>query len=131
ASSLVDIGESRGVGLRPDGRGWRIGIADPTQPGRNLEVLEVIDRAVATSSPSGFVFDPEGRFNHLIDPRSGQSPRRYESVTVVAPDAATADGLSTAFALMDTNVIMDVVGKVPGTEVHLLPRSGRLTVLGS
>ena len=130
-SCLVDIGESRGVGQHPDGRGWRIGIADPKQAGTSLEVLEVVDRAVATSSPCGFEFDRAGGFNHLLDPHSGQTSRRYESVTVVAPDATTADGLSTAFALMDADAIADVVQRFADMEVHLLLESDRRIVLRS
>lgn len=131
ASCLVDMGESRGLGLHPDGRGWRIGIADPQRPGDIVETLEIVDRAVATSSPTGFLFDPEGRFSHLLDPRSGRSPRRYESVTVIARDAATADGLSTALSLMDPDTIADVVRKHGDLQVHLLSGSGHHTVLES
>ena len=131
ASCLVDMGESRGVGLHPDGRGWRIGIADPQRPGSTVETLEIVDRAVATSSPTGFLFDPDGRFSHLLDPRSGRSPRRYESVTVVAADAATADGLSTAFSLMDADAVADAVRRHGDLEAYLLLRSGRVTVLRS
>jgi len=130
-SCLVDMGESRGVGLHPDGRGWRIGIADPQRPGDIVETLEIVDCAVATSSPAGFAFDPEGRFNHLLDPRSGRSPRRYESVTVVARDAATADGLSTAFALMDPEAIAAAARQHGDLQVHLLSGSGQHTVLDS
>lgn len=128
---LVDMGESRAVGLRPDGREWRVGIADPKQPGRHLAVLDVVDRAVATSSPYGFRFDRDGRFNHLVDPRSGQSSHRYESVTVVASEAVTADALSTAFSLMDVDAIAGVVKALEKVEVHLVPSSGAHVVLRS
>ena len=130
-SCLVDIGETWGAGLRPDGGGWRVGIVDPSGSGQHLDVLEVVDRAVATSSPSGFVFDAEGRFNHLIDPRNGRSPRRYESITIVAADATTADGLSTACSLMDPGAIEAAIAMLPGTEVHLLEASGRRALLQS
>ena len=73
--SLVDMGESRAVGARDEGVPWRIGIADPDAPERVSETLELVDNAVATSGAYGFRFDPEGRFNHLLDPKSGGSAR--------------------------------------------------------
>src|SRR5690606_8701547 len=82
-SCLVDIGESRGLGRHPEGRGWRVGISDPRQSGGTIEQLELVDRAIATSSPTGFAFDPASRFHHLIDPRSGRTPRRYESISEI------------------------------------------------
>src|SRR5581483_9592640 len=78
--SLVDMGETRAIGSRPDGRPWEIGIADPDIVGRTETILPVEDRAVATSGAYGFRFDPEGRFNHLFDPRTGGCADRYRSV---------------------------------------------------
>lgn len=99
-SSLIDMGESRALGARPDGTPWRIGIADPDEPDRPATTLEVVDRAVATSGAYGFRFDPAGRFNHLFDPRTGACAHLHRSVTVTMPTATAADALSTAFSLM-------------------------------
>ena len=111
--SLVDMGESRAVGARDEGVPWRIGIADPDAPERVGETLELVDKAVATSGAYGFRFDPEGRFNHLLDPKSGGSARLYKSVTVIASTATAADGLSTAFSFL------------PLTEIELALRTVR------
>lgn len=124
ASCLVDMGESRTIGARPDGSAWRIGIGDPRYAGRNLDVLEVVDKAVATSSPRGFRFDSAGSFDHLIDPRTGRSPVRYESVTVIAPEAVMADGLSTAFCLMSEAAIAAALQQLKQVQAYVLPRSG-------
>jgi thiamine biosynthesis lipoprotein len=93
-SSLVDMGEIRALGDN-DGRPWQVAIAGAGT------VLPLTDRAAATSSPDGFHFDGAGRFSHIIDPRSGATPRRYARVTVTAPAAATADALSTGLMLLD------------------------------
>lgn len=129
--SLVDIGESRAIGPRQDGGGWRVGIADPERSDRRLAVLEIVDRAVATSSPYGFQFDRKGQFNHLLDPRSGQSAHRYKSVTVVAPTAVDADALSTAFSLMESVDIAELAKVVGGVDVYLVPFSGSHIALHS
>ena len=91
-STLVDMGEIRGVGPHP----WRVSL-----PGPDGSILALTDRAVATSAASGFAFDPAGRFTHILDPRSGATPNRYASITVVASTAAAADALSTGFWLAE------------------------------
>jgi FAD:protein FMN transferase len=107
-SSLVDMGEDRAIGAKANGSPWRIGLAE-SQDDRPDQVLEVINKAVATSSASGCRFDQAGRFGHILDPRKGHVPSIYRRVTVVAEDAATADALSTAFTLMDVESIASIV----------------------
>ena len=123
--SMVDMGESRAIGLAPGDRPWRVGISAPLDGGQILKVLEVEDRAVATSSPFGFRFDAGGQFSHIIDPRSGATPQRHASVTVVAPQAVLADALSTAFNLMDIAGIAAVLGGMVGVEAHILSHDGK------
>ncbi|KLK92948.1 thiamine biosynthesis protein ApbE [Microvirga vignae] len=123
-NSLVDMGESRAVGSRPDGAPWRIGIADPDQPERIGETLEVADQAVATSGSYGFRFDSAGRFNHLFDPRSGTSTHLHKSATVAMPTATAADALSTAFSLLPVAEISDILRRIGVGRVSLITSAG-------
>ena len=122
--SMVDMGESRAIGSAPGNRPWRVGLSDPLDSASILKVLDVEDRAVATSSPFGFRFDAEGKFSHIIDPRSGATPQRHASVTVVAAQAALADALSTAFNLMDSEAIAAAIRAQADVEAHVLSRKG-------
>jgi thiamine biosynthesis lipoprotein len=128
-SSLVDLGEPRALGPAPDGHPWRIGIADPDGLGAIAETVEVADRAVATSGGYGFRFDAEGRFNHLLDPKSGRSAALYRSVTVLLPDATGADALSTAFSLLPKEEISSVLHRLGDGEVRLVTAGGERIVL--
>ena len=129
ASSLVDMGESRAIGSRPTGEPWRVGIADPDHPEAVGDTLEAVDHAVATSGGYGFRFDPAGRFNHLIDPRTGSPAHLHRSVTVVLPAATAADALSTAFSLMPPADIAQALRRLGTGQVRLVTASGeRLTV---
>lgn len=128
-SSLVDMGENRAIGAQPDGRPWRIGLATTEDAQQPDTVLDIVDRAVATSSPSGFCFDDAGRFGHIIDPRSGATPLRFRRVTVVAPDAAGADALSTASNLMDPEAIRAMLANRREFAVHLVSASGGSTTI--
>lgn len=122
--SMVDMGESRAIGSAPGNRPWHVGLSDPLDSTRILKVLDIEDRAVATSSPFGFRFDKEGKFSHIIDPRNGATPQRHASVTVVAGQAALADALSTAFNLMDADAIAASVRMQAGVEAHVLSLQG-------
>jgi len=125
--TLVDMGESRMIGARPDGHPWEIGIADPELPERTQTVLPIVDRAVSTSGGYGFQFDPQGRFNHLFDPESGTCGHRYRSVTTVATTATAADGLSTAFSLMPESRIRTMMPAAAIERVHLIDAAGSVS----
>ncbi len=110
---LVELGETFASGRVGDGRPWRVGIPDPERPDDLMVRLELIDRAVATSSPAGTLFEPSGRHHHLLDPATGTSARRYRAVSVVANCATTADALSTALSILsfeDGHRILRAIG---------------------
>lgn len=95
-SSVRAVGSPAG-----DGRGWLLGIQDPLVPDRQLGAVYLKDRALATSSAVNQFFEAQGRrYGHLIDPRTGRPAEGLAGVTVLAPDAATADALSTALFVM-------------------------------
>jgi len=121
-SSLVDMGENRAIGARADGQPWRIGLADFEDANDVDATLNIIDRAVATSSAKGFQFDAKGRFSHILDPRSGATAQQYVRVSVVAPEASTADALSTAFSLMAPDEIDALAKRQTLVDVHLKSR---------
>jgi len=75
-------------GHNPTGAPWRIGVQHPRADGLAY-TLEVTDTAVCTSG------DYE-RHGHILDARTHQPVAALASVTVTAPTAMAADGLSTA-----------------------------------
>jgi len=99
-SSLVSVDEVRAIGPMPSGAPWSVGLENPRAPGNIVDHVALIDRAVGTSGGYGTQFDAAGRFNHIFNPADGRTSWRYLSVSVIAPDAMTADALSTAFSLM-------------------------------
>ena len=84
----------------------------------------MIDQAVATSGAYGFCFDPDGRINHLLDPRTGASAGLYRSVSVIMATATAADALSTAFSLLPAGRIADVLRTVGGGEARVVTAQG-------
>jgi thiamine biosynthesis lipoprotein len=66
-----------------------VGVRDPAAADRIAAVLEVTDRAVATSG----LYERGG---HVRDPRTGRLPGTYSSITVVGPTLGLADAWATA-----------------------------------
>ncbi|MHA1571143.1 MAG: FAD:protein FMN transferase, partial [Alphaproteobacteria bacterium] len=116
--TLVNMGEIVALGRHPDGQPWRIGIADPSDQNQARNYRRLENRAIATSAPLGTVFDGAGSVGHILDPRTGYPGARWRQVSVIAPQASRADGLSTAFCLMDEDQIRQASF---GLQVDLLP----------
>ncbi len=113
-SALVDMGEIRTRGPRPDGQPWQAEV-DALASARRT--LDLVDMAVATTGAHGFRFDAEGRCNHLFNPATGRCANPTTRLSVVAPTAAAADALSTAFAFMDREAIGRVLARMPDTRL--------------
>lgn len=78
--------------------GWPVGLRNPLLPQRRLGTILLCNQALATSGTAVQHFRFEGkRYGHIIDPRTGWPTDNMLSVTVLAPTAAEADALSTAF----------------------------------
>lgn len=97
---LVDMGEIHALGQRPDGGPWRAGLRNP-DGGVFTHPVPLSDRALATSAPMATVLDPAGRIGHIFNPLNGQPGGLWRQVSVSADSAALADGLATAFCLLE------------------------------
>jgi len=79
-------------------RGWPVGIRNPLLPHERLATILLKDQSLSTSGSNVQYFRHEGkRYGHILDPRTGWPSEELLSVTVIAPTAAVADALSTAF----------------------------------
>lgn len=95
-------GQVYAAGTR-DGHPWRVGVRDPR--GSPADLLATIELRDASASTSGdyerfFIIDAV-RYHHILDPRTGYPSRAERAVTVVCPNATTADALSTALMIVD------------------------------
>lgn len=91
-SSILARGRHRGH------EGWPISLRHPLFPNRELAKLILKDRGMSTSgSAVQFFRVGDRRYGHLLDPCTGWPAEGMLSVTVLAPTAAIAEVLSTAF----------------------------------
>ncbi|WP_433989783.1 hypothetical protein SuNHUV7_06040 (plasmid) [Pseudoseohaeicola sp. NH-UV-7] len=115
---LIDMGEIAAIGSRPDGRDWRAGVSQPD--GRIVHHVALRDRAIATSAPDGTIFPTAVNAAHIIDPTATSNGAQHKLVSVSAPSAAVADGLSTACCLLDAGAARAAVAAFCGAEIEVM-----------
>jgi thiamine biosynthesis lipoprotein len=119
-------GDSHVLGDRR-GRPWSIAIRDPRHADRVVAVLPLQDTSVSTSGDYERYFERDGvRHHHLIDPKTGASPRTLHSATVLAPDGLTSEALSKCLFVLGLPRGMQLVESVPGADAVVIDAAGAL-----
>ena len=117
-SGLVNIGEFQAFGPKR----FTIGIADPVNVLDIIETVHLRRAGLATSSPKGgYISDT---LSHIFSP-AGLAPS-FLSASVVHPSATLADGLATAFTLMDLAAIKKTAKKSGAQKVLLVSANSEL-----
>jgi thiamine biosynthesis lipoprotein len=120
---------SRGLAA---GEGWWVGLRNPLRPEQQVGEIRLRNRALATSGSGKQFFFHEGRrYGHILDPRTGRPAVGMLSTTVLAPTAAAADALSTAFFVMGIEAAQDYCRAQPGLGAVLIapgPKVGALDI---
>lgn len=129
--TLVDLGEIRAIGARPDGMPWQVAIADPIGQETTKTALPLKDAAIATSGGYGFRFKGDDRFNHIFDPRNGRSTLRHASVSIIQPAATAADAMATAACLMTEEEISLMLSRAGRGEAWIVDHSGETKLIRS
>ena len=116
-SALVDAGGDIGLaGPPPDRLGWVIGIAPldaGAAPSRYLSLSQV---AIANSGDAWQHVEIDGRrYSHIVDPKTGIGLTDHSSVTVIAPDAITADSLASAVSVLGPEKGIKLIDDTPNT----------------
>lgn len=123
---LLEIGGD----LRVRGRfpHW-VALTDPRNDAENappLTELSVADQGLATSGGYRRGVRVRGRsFSHILDPRTGQPVQDVAGVTVLAPDATTADALSTTLSVLGPIDGLRLAETHPGVACLMVMSDGR------
>lgn len=137
---MVDLGGNiRCFGRTPPGRSsWRIALQDPNvapdevATAKYLLVLDLGEASVATSGHYRRFTTIQGQpHSHIVDAHSGQSAGKLASTTIMAPDATSADALSTAVSVLGPEAGMALIERLPSIEAILLPAGGKVGLLYS
>lgn len=126
-NASVDIGGNlRAIGSR-DGHAWSVALRAPEGAGLLATVQIKGNEAAFTASTGRNAFSWDGkRYHDLIDPRTGYPAEGATSVTVLHPNASTADAASTALFIAGPEAWHEVARKMGIRYVMLTDDEGRL-----
>jgi thiamine biosynthesis lipoprotein len=101
----------------PDAPGWTIGIAGLNPEASPPETYVLLkNQAISTSGDAErFVIIDGHRYSHIINPVTGMAVEDRASVTVIAPDGATADALETSVYLLGPERGLKLIEETEGT----------------
>ena len=119
-------GDSRVMGDHR-GRPWTIAIRDPRRPGDVVAVLPLEDTAISTSGDYERYFEHDGvRCHHVLDPKTGKSPSSVHSVTILAADGLTTEGLSKSVFVLGVEKGMRLIESQEGVDAVVIDAAGQL-----
>ncbi|MEO8058647.1 MAG: FAD:protein FMN transferase [Burkholderiales bacterium] len=119
-------GDSRVMGDHR-GRPWTIAIRDPRRPGEVVAVLPLEDTAISTSGDYERFFEQDGvRCHHVLDPKTGKSPSSVHSVTILAADGLTTEGLSKSVFVLGVEKGMRLIESQEGVDAVVIDAAGQL-----
>jgi FAD:protein FMN transferase len=127
--ALVDAGGDIAVsGPMQSGEGWPIGVADPSDPGRLIETLQVREGGVATSGRDYRRWKQGGTWkHHIIDPRTGlPAETDLLSVTVVGRSALSAEAGAKAALILGSEKGLAWLDAQPALAGLLVLENGRV-----
>ena len=123
---LISAGGDIRTGGRPaTDRPWWIGIRDPEDGSWMDPIISITGGAVATSGDYERSYTPDRSFHHIVDGSEGRSPLHAASVTVLAPDATTADVLATTLFVKQPDEALSFIRALRGCSCLIITRDGR------
>ncbi len=127
--AIVNIGgDMKALGVKPDGTPWHIGVEDPFNPRHVIARIDLNSgEAVVTSGTYERYFDWQGtRYSHILDPTTGWPAHGLVSVTIIHPDATTADAAATALLVAGPHRWRTVAERMGITLAAVIDQQGHL-----
>ena len=129
SNAVVNMGEIAALGRNHEGKPWQIRLAE--NDGVKAEQrLSLRDQCVATSAAQGTTF--HGLVSHIINPMDGKPAQpSWRRVSIVHNSATIADGLSTAFVLMNADEVRDAMKQYGDMQFIAKSMNGKLVRFSS
>lgn len=110
------------------GKPWIIGIKNPFDETLHALVLPLSETAISTSGDyERYFMDDKGeRVHHILSPKTGKSAKGLRSVTILANDAITSDGLSTAVFVLGLKQGLGLINKLDGIDAIIIDDNGKV-----
>jgi thiamine biosynthesis lipoprotein len=105
-SAMINAGGDLYALGSKDNHPWRVAIRHPKGSDSFISIVNLTDKAIATSGDYERFFTLNGiRYHHIIDATTARNPEYYHSVSVIADTVMEADGLATAFFLLPSDEV--------------------------
>lgn len=128
-SGLADLGGNiYAIGKKSSTSEWKIGIQTPFKPrGEYFKICSVSDTSVVTSGAYERYFKKDGKiYHHILNPKNGYpSESGIQSATVICPNSAVADALSTAVYAAGTDKAEKFLKNFDNVKVIILAENGK------
>ena len=120
-------GDSRVIGKKND-RLWYIGIRDPRDSDKLIVNLPLEEVAISTSGDyERFFIKDNVRYHHILDPKTGDSARDSQSVTVLASNSTEADALSTSVFVLGPEKGLALINSIPNVSAIIIDKEGKMS----
>ena len=119
-------GDSRVIGKKKD-RMWYIGVRDPRDEKKLIVNLPLEDVAISTSGDyERFFIQDNVRYHHILDPKTGDSARKSQSVTIIASNGIDADALSTSIFILGSEDGLKLINQMPDVSAIIIDKDGQM-----
>lgn len=127
AGIINGSGDMSTWGKQPNGKPWNIGITNPFDTEKLVAVVPINNGAVTTSgSYEKFVVFDGKRYSHIINPATGYPATGLCSVTVLGPNAETANGLSTSLMVLGKTAGLILLNKYTDYSCVMITDDGKV-----
>ena len=115
-------------GTQTNGEAWAIGVNNPFRPEKIASVIQKREEISITTSGNyeKFVEIDGKRYSHIINPKTGMPSSGLASVTVIGPDATTANGFSTSLMVLGKKKARKLMKQFPNYSYVLITDKGNI-----
>lgn len=114
---VINAGGNVLVGKAYNKDSYSVGIENPQEKNDIYQVIKANNMSIVTSGGYERFYEIDGvRYHHIIDPDTLYPANNCLSVTVITPDSAIADILSTTLFLMSPNEGIELVNNMDDVE---------------
>ena len=120
-----------GIGQKPDGNPWKVGIQDIDLPtGNYMMVTFNYGGSTVTSGTYERGFEVDGAwYHHLLDPKTGWPVQNFlASVTIFSDSSMRGDALSTAAFVLGPEKGMDLIESLDDAEAVFIDCDRKVTM---
>jgi len=126
-ASVTAGGDTRLLGDKR-GRPWVVAIKDPRKETGSVVKLPLENVAISTSGDYEryFIAEDGTRYHHILNPKTGDSAREVQSVTIIANDSTTADALSTSVFVLGVKDGLSLIESLPNISAIIIDNNRKM-----